>query len=851
MLRRRQNMDCPVLAACLVSLCLYLNTLDADFAYDDSRAIQKNQDLLPETPLLNIFYDDFWGTPLTHSGSHKSYRPLCVLSFRFNYAFGKLNPWGYHLGNVLLHAVVTAVFTCLAQKVLKRTFATYVAGLFFAAHPIHTEAVAGIVGRADIGACLFFLLTFLSYMKYVEYRTSDQLASHRWIYVVSVYVFAVASLLTKEQAIAVLAVCATYDVFVFHRVKLQEILQLQIFTMSHFRGLCEGLVLLATCGISLVATRIYFMGSKPPEFAPSDNPASDSNSLMTRLLTYHFLPALNIWLLLCPSVLSFDWSMESVPLVESLSDYRNIYTIIMYISIALFAQVIIKQLNQSCRNPILGLKSQMNGNGVQHNTHDGKLNPPNQKSRLIRRESGSSSDSDELDAPSSFTENHCNVLIISLAIIIFPFIPASNLFFYVGFVIAERILYIPSMGFCLLIGEGAEVLYNMCSSPSRRRLVLLAVAVILMLFSAKTVCRNFAWHTEEKLYASGIKVNPAKAWGNLANVWNEQGRTSDAEEAYRNALKHRGNMADVHYNLGILLQEQKRVHEALESYQRAIHYRPKLSMAHLNLGILTAQFGQNENAAKIYRHCADLDTSGLKDPRLHEATKISCLYNLGRLYTEEEEYQVALSVYEEALTRRPSHYAPQSLYNMMGEVYSKMGDLVTAERWYRKALKSKPDHVPAHLTIAKLLQKKKLYEEAEKWFKKASDIDSMDASIDHHYAQFLTETGRHIEAEGRYRSALSKTTPDFELLFNAANAFRQNSKDLDAEDLYRKAVSLKPELPSAHMNLGAILHINGKLAEAERSYLSALKLKPDDSMTLANLQKLRNLMSSLERKGSP
>ncbi|XP_046336395.1 protein O-mannosyl-transferase TMTC2-like isoform X2 [Haliotis rufescens] len=851
MLRQRQRMDYPVLAACLVSLCLYLNTLDADFAYDDSRAIQKNQDLLPETPLVNIFFDDFWGTPLTHSGSHKSYRPLCVLSFRFNYALGKLNPWGYHLGNVLLHAMVTAVFTCLAQKVLKRKFATYVAGLLFAAHPIHTEAVAGIVGRADIGACLFFLLTFLSYMKYVEYRTSAHMASHRWLYVVSVCVFTVASLLTKEQAIAVLGVCATYDVFVFHRVKLQEILQLHIFTMSHFRGLCEGLVLLATCGISLVATRIYFMGNKPPEFAPSDNPASDSDCLMTRFLTYHFLPTLNIWLLLCPSILSFDWSMESVPLVERLSDYRNVYTVIMYISIAYFAQVILKQLNQTVRNPYLGLKTQMNGNGVHHNVNNGKINPTNCKPRLKRRESASSSENEELVTPSSVSAKHSNVLIVSLAIIIFPFIPASNLFFYVGFVIAERILYIPSMGFCLLIAEGAEILYSMCSSPGKRRLVLMAVAVILMLFSAKTVSRNFAWHTEEKLYTSGIKVNPAKAWGNLANVWNEQGRTSDAEEAYRNALRYRGNMADVHYNLGILLQEQKRFHEALESYQRAIHYRPKLSMAHLNLGILTAQFGQNENAAKIYRHCADLDTSGLKDPRLHEATKISCLYNLGRLYTEEERYQEALSVYEEALKRRPSHYAPQSLYNMMGEVYSKMGDLVTAERWYRKALKSKPDHVPAHLTIAKLLQKKKQYEEAEKWFKKASAIDSKDASIDHHYAQFLTETGRHIEAEVRYRLALSKTTPDFELLFNAANAFRQNSRDLDAEGLYRKAVILKPELPSAHMNLGAILHINGKLAEAERSYLSALKLKPDDSMTMANLQKLRNLMANTERKGTP
>jgi hypothetical protein len=43
---------------------------------------------------------------------------------------------------------------------------------------------------------------------------------------------------------------------------------------------------------------------------------------------------------------------------------------------------------------------------------------------------------------------------------------------------------------------------------------------------------------------------------------------------------------------------------------------------------------------QIYRHCADLDTSGLKDPRLHENTKISCLYNLARLYSDHNFLQV-------------------------------------------------------------------------------------------------------------------------------------------------------------------------------------------------------------------
>ena len=60
-----------------------------------SRAILRNPDITGESPVADLFVDDFWGTRLTHSGSHKSYRPLCVLSFRWNHllaanASGKL-----------------------------------------------------------------------------------------------------------------------------------------------------------------------------------------------------------------------------------------------------------------------------------------------------------------------------------------------------------------------------------------------------------------------------------------------------------------------------------------------------------------------------------------------------------------------------------------------------------------------------------------------------------------------------------------------------------------------------------------------------------------------------------------
>lgn len=137
------------------------------------RAILSNPDLLPSTPWHHLLENDFWGTPLTDSGSHGSYRPLCVLTFRLNYLLGGFQPWGYHLVNVLLHCLATALLVRVARQVLPKTRSSVgsaVTGLVFATHPIHTEAVAGVVGRADLAACNFYLLAFLTYIAHAKYR---------------------------------------------------------------------------------------------------------------------------------------------------------------------------------------------------------------------------------------------------------------------------------------------------------------------------------------------------------------------------------------------------------------------------------------------------------------------------------------------------------------------------------------------------------------------------------------------------------------------------------------------------------------------------------------------------------
>lgn len=182
-----------------------------------------------------------------------------------------------------------------------------------------------------------------------------------------------------------------------------------------------------------------------------------------------------------------------------------------------------------------------------------------------------------------------------------------------------------------------------------------------------------------------------------------------------------------------MLQEQKRYEEALLSYKNAVRFRPRLAMAHLNMGLVLAHLGQRDEAIKVYRKCADLDGTGLKDPKNHESTQVSALFNLGRLYADEADYRKAIDVYREAIHRMPRYYQPQSLFNMMGEAFFRLGQFEEAENWYIKALKVKSDHIPAHLTLAKLYAKTNRLEEAEKWFLASQTLAPNDSSVYQHF----------------------------------------------------------------------------------------------------------------------
>ena len=134
----------------LVAVAAYINTLDCGLCFDDNPGIVKNQDLRPNVSWANLLWDDFWGTPMGDDLSHRSYRPLCVATFRLNYLLHELQPMGYHLVNVLLHSAVCYLYVQLCGVVFSAVWPALIAGLLFAVHPIHTEAVSEVVCKQCI-----------------------------------------------------------------------------------------------------------------------------------------------------------------------------------------------------------------------------------------------------------------------------------------------------------------------------------------------------------------------------------------------------------------------------------------------------------------------------------------------------------------------------------------------------------------------------------------------------------------------------------------------------------------------------------------------------------------------------
>ncbi|CAG4983534.1 unnamed protein product [Colias eurytheme] len=452
---------------------------------------------------------------------------------RLNYALAGLRPWWWHTCNVVLHAACCALVAraCVTIARLQRPFAA-LAALLFAVHPVHTEAVAGVVGRADVLACIFFLSSLLVYHRPTSNKKSV------WLSVV----LGGLSMLAKETGITILVLNLAIDFYRCWPFVKRSICTLKI--EKKCAGLSIRTIKIVVSLALLISVRLALLQGTWPVFSPQDNPAAFHPSFFVRLMTFCYLAAFNWWLLLCPWTLSHDWQMGSVPLITSGWDPRNLLTCAAFGILLLLGYRCLTDLEVQRHTPA----------------------------------------------------------VVGLLLLVIPFVPASNLLVTVGFVIAERVLYIPSVGSVIITAYGVQLMWT---KAGWRALLVVGLAALAASGAARTLRRNADWRDRHTLLRADLASLPqnAKLHYNLGNFLRETEQQESAIKHYKEALRLWPTYASAHNNIGTLVTGSE---NAEHHFLQAIRYNKYHVNAHYNLGKLYKKTGRPEQAVKMLERCISL-----------------------------------------------------------------------------------------------------------------------------------------------------------------------------------------------------------------------------------------------------
>ncbi|MBI3268329.1 MAG: tetratricopeptide repeat protein [Planctomycetes bacterium] len=158
----------------LLAALAYANAPDCDFVWDDVPAIRENPLLRDPGRIPTLFRTQYW----TAETGTSLYRPLLMTSFALDRWWFGPEARGFHVMNVAWHAAACLALLALFRRLAGRGLVPLAAALLFAAHPVHAEAVTGLVGRSDVQAALF---AFLSLLCYERQREATGLRAAAWI----------------------------------------------------------------------------------------------------------------------------------------------------------------------------------------------------------------------------------------------------------------------------------------------------------------------------------------------------------------------------------------------------------------------------------------------------------------------------------------------------------------------------------------------------------------------------------------------------------------------------------------------------------------------------------------------
>ncbi|MBI4522543.1 MAG: tetratricopeptide repeat protein [Deltaproteobacteria bacterium] len=617
-------------------LCVlaFSNTFDNKFVFDDKAVVQTNDLIRSLHNIPRIFSLGYWTSsrelvPGVHRGD--LYRPFTIMTYALNYAVGGLNPFGYHLVNILLQLAVSVVFFVFAQQVGIRPITALAASLLFTVHPLHTEVVAGIVGRAELLMALGMLLALRWYIAGFDLKSEEntnKIGLKPHLILASWMAFALA-LFSKEQAMMLPVLLILYDLSVW-KAGQKSIHKTWILLARHTSYfLVLGVFLLARDAALQTGT---IFDSRSVSFL--DNPLAHVDSY-TRILTAMKVAGKYLWLFVWPARLSADYSYNAIPL--STSVWEPGVTGGFAAWIALFALAVWSFFRNS--------------------------------------------------RVTFFAIGFTLITFFPASNILMPIgtIMGERLFYLPS---AGLIMVIAAGSDSIATRLREHSLFE-----PMRRAAWVAFMAVLLAFSVRTFVRNEDWQDDRRLYSSAVRVVPgsAKMQFNVGSVLTEpdpalrrldealriypgyvshvafseaqgpllliKGRLDEAMTALERGQALGSRQAGLYYNLGLAYTRKERWKDAEKAYMKALALDLKDAAPRNGLSFVLAKQGRYEESLK-----AAEDAIRLKE-NFWEAH-----YNKARALDKLGTLNEAAEAYERVLKLHPLHAVERRLEEIRQKV---------------------------------------------------------------------------------------------------------------------------------------------------------------------------------------
>lgn len=563
-----------------------LNALGGGFVSDAGPMFQPGAALVSSREWAAwLGRDYYWGTAFQDV---TLYRPLTVFSFLAHLRTTGLDPRAFLAGNVLLHGAVSLLVLLLGRRLVGAT-AALAGALVFAVHPIHTEAVAWVMGRAELLAALFAVATCILF-----WRATDLEERRRWPFAIGSVLAFFAALCSKEHVILLPLWLALASLVDRRRARRPA-----LFLVAGSAAAAGIFLLLRAAALTRAPEMILDRGLFNPA-AVVDWPS--------RWLTAASVIARYAKLLVWPVPLSHDYSYAQIPASASVGALE-----ILGIGLVIGSLVA----------TILALTGRLSA----------------------------------------------AALTVSFAAL--TLLPVSNLPFAIGTVMAERLVYLPSVGIALLAG------WLFARLPLKPVVSHGVLATIVVLLAWRTVERNPVWKDDYSLYSAALAASPRSAQAHvvLAELELARGNPARAVELARQALRLFPVFYSGHVALAKGLVAGGQLQPAADEIRKALPLAPHddriRAQLHNNLAVVLGKLGHTTAAEAQCREAIRLAPDDLA-PRV-------ALIELLRLASRPAEAQAEL---REAMRVRP--YRPAQIYPLAAAALA-LGELESARELARRA----------------------------------------------------------------------------------------------------------------------------------------------------------------------